>query len=238
MDKLTLTMPTEALRIEDLSPDEIMAAFASAVLGQEVVTNENGPTAFIFNVETGEITRTEILGQETAQEDAIGPLPSIESVRRRRKMGRAGTIIGGAALAAGSVLAACEPTGVARCDTELVAQRAFAKAKYGARITCKPHGDLEPESAAVLGWADHKNKIVNIWAAQIKDNRVLKVVASHELGHLEFEKQKREGTKAQREDFAWKYAWCMTPLDGVSYGNLNYTTKPKVGGKECLIILG
>ena len=69
----------------------------------------------------------------------------------------------------------------------------------------------------MLGWTEHSSHTVWMWPDKMLDNRVLRKVAWHEVGHVVWERQGRTGTQVQEERWADGYAYCAEPIAGVSY---------------------
>ena len=113
-------------------------------------------------------------------------------------------------------LSACQPTGSARCD-KLVAQISRAEG-LGYRLRCDaPFPGQSNSGRLVLGWTDHSTDTIWIWPARLLDDRALRKVAWHEVGHVVWERRHRSGTQAEEERWADGYAYCAEPIAGVSY---------------------
>jgi len=113
-------------------------------------------------------------------------------------------------------LTACEPTGHPRCDA-LVRQVVTADS-FGYRIRCDAtFPGTSNEGRSVLGWADHDSKTIWIWPNKITDDRVLRKIAWHEIGHVVWDRKGRTGTHDEEERWADGYAYCAEPIKGVSY---------------------
>ncbi len=109
-------------------------------------------------------------------------------------------------------VAACEPTGVPRCD-EVLAALVYAD-QVGYRFDCDPPAEFEPH----LGWTDHDTKTLYVWEGRISDNRVLAKVMFHEVGHAVVEVRGLTfSTQSAEEVWADGYSWCRFPQSGVSY---------------------
>jgi len=109
-------------------------------------------------------------------------------------------------------LAACEPTGHDRCDRLLIAQHVEIEA-HGWRLRC------DPADAPHLGWADRSTRTVWLWPDRMPDDRVLRRVAWHELGHIVAWERGVDGTGQQAEEWADAYSWCREPLPVSYYGD-------------------
>ncbi len=122
------------------------------------------------------------------------------------------------ALLVGGALAACEPTGNARCDA-LGAQRVAAeRLDYPIKCDAKVEG-VANDGRSVLGWTDHENRTIWLWPTKMTDDRVLRKVAWHELGHVAWDVLGRKGTQADEERWADGFAYCSEPIKGVSYSS-------------------
>jgi hypothetical protein len=120
------------------------------------------------------------------------------------------------ALTISAGLAACQPTGSARCD-KLQATLAQAES-YGYRVRCDAtFPGVSSTGQNVLGWTDHTTKTIWMWPAKMTDQRVLRKVAWHEVGHIAWTRQHRTGTQSAEERWADGYAYCAEPIQGVGY---------------------
>jgi hypothetical protein len=119
-------------------------------------------------------------------------------------------------LLASAAAAACQPTGHPRCDA-LVAQRVLAD-DLGYQIRCDPDfPGTSPTGRAIVGWAEHDERILWLWPDRMTDTRVLRKIAWHELGHVVWDRQGRTGTQADEERWADGFSWCQEQLAGVGY---------------------
>ena len=110
----------------------------------------------------------------------------------------------------------CQPTGNARCD-KLTAQIARAD-QYGYRLRCDaPFEGRTNTGLLALGWTDHATDTIWIWPKRLVDDRALRKVAWHEVGHVVWERSDRSGTQAAEELWADGFAYCTEPIAGVSY---------------------
>ncbi len=120
------------------------------------------------------------------------------------------------ALSVSGGLAACQPTGNPRCDA-LVGPVSRADS-FGYRVRCDASfPGVSSTGQNVLGWTDHKTKTVWMWPNKMKDDRVLRKVAWHEVGHIVWTRQHRQGTQAEEERWADGYSYCAEPIPGVGY---------------------
>lgn len=120
------------------------------------------------------------------------------------------------ALTVAASLGACQPTGNLRCD-RLVRPVARASA-LGYEVRCD--ASFSGTSSAgqnVLGWTDHKTETIWLWPDKMKDDRVLRKVAWHEVGHVVWERRGYDGPQSNEERWADGYAYCAEPIKGVSY---------------------
>jgi hypothetical protein len=115
-------------------------------------------------------------------------------------------------------LAACQPTGHPRCDA--LTKQVMRAESFGYRIRCDASfPGTSNEGRSVLGWTDHDAKTLWIWPSKITDDRVLRKIAWHEIGHVAWDRQGRTGTQEAEERWADGYAYCAEPIKGVSYSS-------------------
>ena len=120
------------------------------------------------------------------------------------------------ALAVAGTLAACEPTGHPRCDA-LWGPVSRAES-LGYRVRCDASfPGTSSTGQSILGWTDHAKRTIWLWPAKMRDDRVLRKVAWHEVGHAAWERQGRSGTQSAEEQWADGYAYCAERIAGVSY---------------------
>ena len=113
-------------------------------------------------------------------------------------------------------LTACQPTGNPRCD-KLAAQITRAE-ELGYRLRCDaPFPGQANGGRLVLGWTDHSADTIWIWPERLVDNRALRKVAWHEVGHVVWERRHLSGTQTEEERWADGFAYCAEPIAGVSY---------------------
>ena len=105
-----------------------------------------------------------------------------------------------------ATLTGCQPTGHPRCDA-LKAQVATADAQ-GYRVRCDASFSGQSNAGhSVLGWTEHSSHTVWMWPDKMLDNRVLRKVAWHEVGHVVWERQGHAGSQLQEERWADGYAY-------------------------------
>ncbi|MEQ1788182.1 MAG: hypothetical protein ABL966_14100 [Acidimicrobiales bacterium] len=115
-------------------------------------------------------------------------------------------------------LGACRPTGDLRCD-QLVRPVARASA-LGYEVRCDAtFSGTSSAGQNVLGWTDHKTQTIWLWPDKMTDDRVLRKVAWHEVGHVVWERRDYSGPQSNEERWADGYAYCAEPIKGVSYAN-------------------
>lgn len=117
-----------------------------------------------------------------------------------------------------AAISACQPTGHPRCDA-LKAQRAVAET-LDFQIRCDADfPGVSGEGRSVLGWTDYKTRSIWLWTNKMGDDRVLRKVAWHELGHVVWDRKGLAGTQAAEERWADGYSYCTEPIAGVGYSS-------------------
>ncbi len=128
------------------------------------------------------------------------------------------TVLAVLAVTVAGSLAACQPTGHPRCD-RLTSPNAKAEA-FGYRVRCNAtFPGVSTSGKSVLGWTDHANRTIWLWPGKMGDDRVLRKVAWHEVGHVAWDRLKKSGTQATEEKWAEGYAYCAEPIKGVGYSS-------------------
>src|SRR4051794_31046008 len=122
-------------------------------------------------------------------------------------------LIAAVVIAVATVMGPCgpwQPSGSPRCDQVIPAQHYEIEA-HGWKLDCNDHNEFAwPQG--VTGWADSGSYTIFIRQSHIDDDRVLRKIAWHELGHVVF--GERHITGVNEEWWADGYSYCREPISG------------------------
>lgn len=119
------------------------------------------------------------------------------------------------------VTVGCNDTHSARCNDVLLSQNTFLD-KHGWRLECGAGGGVKPDGTFARGWTDFATNTVYLWPDQMPDDRVLRKVAQHELGHVLY---------GHDETTAELFSYCTLKQDGIGYALSPYPPLPSSCGQ-------